>query len=481
MEWLGLVMLAATGALVILTGAPVIAVLFTLAGAGGLIGVVGGAIPPNLLFALPARLIALLEADLLQAMPLYLLMGALLNHLPLADILFRGGVSLQRNSSSAPLVTAFGLGALLGPMNGSVGASVAALASAVGPKLSERGVPASQRLAVLSVASTLGVVVPPSLVLILLGDAMLNAHTIAVNATGRGERIINTQDVFRAAFLPALIFLALCIALAWWTGRRRAKSVKPLAPLSWKGWAVAAGTLLFVGGLLAGVAAGRLYAVEAAAFGVFALVLSGLVTGTLDVRKLNAVAQESFALAGALFALLAAATTFTLVFRALGTDRLISAFVLGFPGDARLVMLVVIGAIFLAAIVLDAFECIFVVVPILIPPLLMRVDDAAWVAVLTLLTLQTSFMLPPFGYALLLARGKMGAIVATKDLLKALLPFLVAQAIVFALVASLPRLVHALDPPGSSTRSLKSLSDDEAREKLQEFVPVPDPPSLDFK
>lgn len=481
MEWLGLAMLAATGALVILTGVPVIAVLFAVAGAAALIGVLGGAIPPGLLFALPARLINLLETDLLQAMPLYLLMGALLNRLPLADILFRAGLALQRNGPSAPLVTAFGLGALLGPMNGSVGASVAAMGNAVGPKLAERHVPPPQRLAVLSVASTLGVVVPPSLVLILLGDAMLNAHTIAINATGRGERIINTQDVFRAAALPALIFLSLCVLLAWWTGRRGERPRTVEQSLSWKGWATAAGTLLFVGGLLAGVASGLFYAVEAAAFGVFALVIGGILTGALNLPRLNAIVQETFALAGALFALLIAATTFTLVFRALGTDRLVSALILAIPGDARLVTLIVVGAVFLAAIVLDAFECIFVVVPILIPPLLMRVDDAAWVAVLTLLTLQTSFMLPPFGYALLLARTTMSDNVETRQLVRALAPFLAAQAVVLMLVAGAPRLVHLLDPPGSASRGTQSLSDDEARQKLQEFIPLPELPAPDLK
>lgn len=481
MAWLGLVMLLATGALVIVTGVPVIAVLFAVAGAAALIGVIGGAIPLGLLYALPARLIALLETDLLQAMPLYLLMGALLNRLPLADILFRSGLALQRNSPSAPLVTAFGLGALMGPMNGSVGASIAALGGTIGPKLAARGIAPPLRLAVLSVASTLGVVVPPSLVLIFLGDAMLNAHIIAINVSGRAERIINTQDVFRAASLPALLFLSLCLLIAWWSGRRSATPVNQDSPLTWRVWAVGAGTLVFVGGLLAGVATGLFYAVEAAAFGVFALLLGGIVTGALNFATMNRVVQETVALSGALFALLVAATTFTLVFRALGTDRLISAFILTLPGDARLVAIIVIGALFLAAIVLDAFECIFVVVPILIPPLLIRVDDATWVAVLTLLALQTSFLLPPFGYALLLARTAIGSIVSMPALLRALLPFLVAQALVFALVALQPRFIHLLDPPGNSARGRENLTDDEARKRLQNLVPLPEIETLDLR
>ena len=114
------------------------------------------------------------------------------------------------------------LGALLGPMNGSVGASVLGLSRVVAPRLDAEGVPPATRDAVIAVASTLGVLVPPSLVLILLSDAMLYAHTYAVTQTGRIDRVINTQDIFHAALAPAGIFLVLCVALAWCAGRDHA-------------------------------------------------------------------------------------------------------------------------------------------------------------------------------------------------------------------------------------------------------------------
>src|SRR5260370_4560647 len=122
------------------------------------------------------------------------------------------------------------LGALLGPMNGSVGASVLALSRVVAPRLAESGVPKPTQFAAVAVASTLGVVIPPSLVLILLGDAMLSAHTIAVTSTGRADRVINTQDVFHGALAPAAIFLALCLALSWRAGRRIPASAAPAPP-----------------------------------------------------------------------------------------------------------------------------------------------------------------------------------------------------------------------------------------------------------
>ena len=218
MEAGGLWMLLAVAVVLLGTGLPAYAVLMGVSVLFGVIGVAGGGLDLALLTALPSRIIGLLENDLLQALPLYVFMGALLNRLPLADRLFRCGVALGRRSNSAPALATLGLGALLAPMNGSVGASVAMLSRSVAPKLAQRGVPAAESTALVCVASTLGVVIPPSLVLILLGDAMMRAHTEATNVTKEMVRIVNTQDIFRGALVPAVMFLALCLIVAWLLG-----------------------------------------------------------------------------------------------------------------------------------------------------------------------------------------------------------------------------------------------------------------------
>src|SRR5256714_13345596 len=164
-------------------------------------------------------------------------------------------------------------GALLGPMNGSVGASVLALSRVVAARLAAHGVPEPTRAALVAVASTLGVVIPPSLVLILLGDAMLGAHTIAVTTTGRSDRVINTQDIFHGALVPAGLFLVLCLIAAWLAGRRlpaadRAPEEKPTSGQV----LLAVLTVAFLLVLLGAVAPGFFYAVEAAALGAFLLV-----------------------------------------------------------------------------------------------------------------------------------------------------------------------------------------------------------------
>src|SRR5450432_2613390 len=198
----GLWMLAAVAVVLIATGLPAWIVLIGVALAFSVGVLFVGAFTLPILTAIPGRILGLLENDLLQALPLYVLMGALLNHLPLAQTLFRVGSRALGRSGAGTALAGLGLGVLLAPMNGSVGASVATLARTVFPRLDAAGMAAEKNAALICVASTLGVVVPPSLVLILLSDAMMRAHTEALNITGVAQRVINTQDVFVGALVP---------------------------------------------------------------------------------------------------------------------------------------------------------------------------------------------------------------------------------------------------------------------------------------
>jgi tripartite ATP-independent transporter DctM subunit len=473
MEWSGFALLLLVGAGIIGTGLPAAVVLIMAASVGAALGLMTGIIPVSLLGALPGRLINLFENDLLQALPLYVTMGLLLNRLPLADALYRGSMAVLPRSPSAPLVSGMVLGALLGPMNGSVGASVLGLSRVVSPRLSAEGVPAATRDAVVAVASTLGVLIPPSLVLILLSDAMLSAHTIAVTQTGRADRVINTQDVFHAALLPAGIFLILCVVLAWLAGRKVRRVAKP-EPLTFNQGLLAGLSLAALVLLLGGVATGYFYAVEAAAMGGFGLLVAGLLTGRLNVSILRELFHDAIAITGALIFLLLAATTFTLVLRLLGTDRLVNNLVGGIPGGETLVVAIVLGVIGLCAFVLDAFEIIFVIVPIVIPSLLVRVADARWVSVLILLTLQSSFLLPPFGYALMMVRGVAKNPAPFRPFIRALVPFVAVQWLLLVVVLLTPSLVHFGDKPGEMSRApLKDLSTEEINKLLKEMVPGP--------
>jgi tripartite ATP-independent transporter DctM subunit len=481
MEWTGFALLIMVGIGIISTGLPAAFVLITMASAGAVLGLVTGTIPFPLLSALPNRLINLFDNDLLQALPLYVTMGLLLGRLPVADALYRTSIAILPKRASAPLVSGMLLGALLGPMNGSVGASVLGLSRVVAPRLNAEGVPPATRDAVIAVASTLGVLVPPSLVLILLSDAMLNAHSFALNETGRLDRVINTQDLFHAALAPAGIFLLLCIALSWRAGRDH--TLPPARePIRTQQIILAAVALVALLILLGGVAIGYFFAVEAAAMGAFTLLAAGLISGRLHGAVLRELLHDAIAITGALFSLLIAATTFTLVLRLLGTDRLVNNLVAGIPGGDIPATAVVLGVIGLCAFVLDAFEIIFVIVPIVIPPLLVRVVDARWVAVLVLLTLQSSFLLPPFGYALMMVRGATKNPAPFRPFLKALVPFLLAQWMLLIVVLLTPKLVHIGENAADSTRAPAApVSQKDIDKRMLEMVPPPALPEPVFK
>jgi tripartite ATP-independent transporter DctM subunit len=460
----GLWMLLLAAVVMILTGLPAWLVLLGVGSVFALAGIALGVVPPVFFESLPPRIVGLLENDLLQALPLYVLMGALLNQLPLADALFRVLLRLF-GAPAAGLV----LGALLAPMNGSVGASVAMLARTVQPRLQASGFGAARGAALIAAASTFGVVIPPSLVLILFGDAAMRAHTEAVNVTHADVRILNTQDVFRGALVPAALMLLFAAVVAYrqgraaGTGQNRAAQAPKLLD-----WVIATTTVVALIVLLGAVTLGYMYAVEAAATGGVALFVYGLLSRTLDRARLRIVLRETLTITGALFALLIGATMLTLVMRAFETDRWLAAVLAGLPGGAPATLaagLLIIGT---AALVLDAFEMIFVVVPLVMPPLLQRLPDASWVAVLALLILQTSFLLPPFGFALLMVRNRLGAGLALRELALAIRPFLVAQIVVLALVVAFPRLVHLAQPPEIVVKQLTPEEIQRAFERIEQ-------------
>lgn len=184
--------------------------------------------------------------------------------------------------------------------------------------------------------------------------------------------------------------------------------------------------------LLAGVAIGWIYALEAAAMGGVLLFTVALLRGQLSLASIRLVLGDTMALTGALFALLIAATTFSLVLRAFGTDRLISQALQSLGSQPWMLLLSVLAGMLACSFVLDAFM-IFLVIPLVMPPVLMTVNDAAWVAAsLVLLVLQLGFLLPPVGYALVMSRSMLREPVGTRDLAKALWPQWVVQSALIA-------------------------------------------------
>nr|WP_316640150.1 TRAP transporter large permease subunit [uncultured Roseateles sp.] len=473
---LGLAMFALALLLIIVTGLPSYAVLLGVSGGFGGLGMALGVIDVRLLGALPARIVGLLEHDLLQALALYALVGALLHRLVLAPTLLRVASAIAGGSARGAALGGLLLGALTAPLNGAVGASLNMQLRTVMPALRRAGIAPARATALVAVASTLGVVVPPSLVLVLLGDAMMRAHTEALNVTHQALRIVNLQDVMQAALLPgALVLLAVLGVAALTAGRSLVHRPEPAPPLTRGQIVTALLSAAAILGLLSLVATGKLYAVEAAATGGLLLLAHGLLSHQLDRALLRQALSDAMALTGMVFALLVAASSFTLVLRALGTDLLLTQALhqldgWGTPVHATLVL----GLLMLCAFVLDAFELIFLVVPLIMPPLLMVAGDAAQIAALTLLVLQLGFLLPPLGYAVLMAGAGQPEPPGRAALARELAPYLLAIAGVIALTASVPALTHALRS-NADTVPAAQLSDDEVLRQLDDAARAAEP------
>ena len=475
MQELGLALIFIAGALILATGLPVFVILCVVSVCGALCGLLWGGLSLAIFTALPARLIMLLENDLLQALPLFVLIGLMLDRVPVILTLFKSLRKAAGNKAGSLGATPVLIGALMGPMNGSVGASVLSLSRSLYPRLSKAGFDHATAQGLIAATSTLGVVIPPSLVLILLGDAMMSAHTIALQGSARTDRIINTQDVFHGVLVPAALVLAGFVGVAFWQGMTHAprQTMTKPEPLAARESLTACTSLLVLTGLLGGVASGLIYAVEAAATGAVLLLAYGFACGALTGETLRAVLKDTAINTGALFALLISATTFTLMLRLLGTDTLISHWLLSIKTGPVLFLCVVLGLIALAALVLDAFEIIFVLIPILGPPLLTRIEDAVWACVCLLLTLQLAFLLPPVGYALMMTRSMVAPTVPVIRLLQAVSPYLLWLVVVLGLVLVWPRSVHWLDAPHAAQRSLAPVPKTAIDTQMRQLLPAP--------
>lgn len=480
----GLWMLLALGVLVTTTGLPVWALLLGVSSAFAIAGLMSGTVDFNVLSALSPRIVGLLENDLLQALPLYVFIGVLLQRINVADSIFSTVVRIFRRlgtQGSVAAVATLTVGSLIAPMSGSVGSSASLLSRLVAHRL--RHLAPARAIALVSAAATIGVVVPPSLVLILLGDAMLRAHLEASNLPGfslGSARIISTQDVFNAALLPAVAALLLWMIIAWRQSRFSApipgaeQRANDESSVTGSQMTVAFTAILIIVLLLAGVFTGKLFAVEAAATGGCLLMLATLVRRSLSCSAWREVLYDTLTLTGALFALLVGATTFSLVFRAFGTDRWLSDFVLQSTLSPQLTALCVLLFIALCAWVLDAFEMIFVVIPIVAPAFIAKLGDAQQAAVLLLLVLQTSFLIPPMGYAFLMVRSRGGFSQApTSAIVKSLLPFILVQVTLTVCVFALPAIVHLLDAPKTAVSSESAKSEADIVEQMRKMSGAP--------
>ena len=439
----GIGMLLLVSALTLTSGLAVWEILIAVSSIFAIFGLATGVFNVSILGLLASRLSGLLENDLLQAVPLYIFFGVLLQYSGLAqdilDLLKRICTYLGWPQSVAVLF----FSGLISPMNGSVAATAGLLQKTIRNR-SSSDMTASE-LSLMTCAATVGLVIPPSLVLILMGDAMMRAHTEAFNSglsAGINLHVMNTQDMFHAALLPGMLLFMLWAVVVAFTFKTKSEQNKDKAQKSMSHTkAYLAIFLIFA--LLVGVYGGWLYAVEAAASGCLLLCLYMSWKSRKDISVWRYILQDTFAFSGSLLTLLMAATTFSLIFRLYETDQYIANWIAHSVSDTLHIAMIFAG-VALCAWMMDAFELIFVIIPIVSPGLILLMGDAQQVAVLLLLVIQMSFLLPPMGYSVVIV-SQTSRSVSTQALLKSLLPYLLALTFVFLCLFFKPIWVHLLD------------------------------------
>ena len=437
--------------LVLMAGFPV---AFTLAGTAVAFAAAGaqlGLFDFHLLSALPLRIVGVMENDLLQAVPLFLYLGVVLERTTLAADLLQGMSGLFGARAGGVGIASLVIGALLAPMTGAVGATVLTIGLLALPTMLEAGYDRRLASGISCAAGTLGTILPPSIVLILLGSFMQSATVEAQLARGLLVTTpLTIKDIYLGAFVPAGLLLLFYIAYVGVTAFVTPERCPPPRDALARRPSVA--RLLFTMGLplgmivllLGAIIVGLVYTVEAAAIGAIGATLYAFARRQLNLARLADTVRTVTKLTAMVFMLLLGATSFSLVFRGFGGDVYVTRLLTSLPGGTMGPVAAVMAVCFGLGFFLDALEIMFLVVPIAMPPLLLLGVDPVWLAVLTAINLQTSFMLPPFGFALFFLRGVAPKSIATVEIYRGVLPFIAIQLVGLALVWGAPRIVTAL-------------------------------------
>jgi tripartite ATP-independent transporter DctM subunit len=446
-EILSLLMFATTCG-VLLLGYPV---AFSLAGTAfgfALLGNLLGAFDLRLLGSLPPRYFGVMINEVLVAVPLFVFMGVMLERSKLSEQLLetmgmlfgklRGGLGLS--------VTIVGM--LLAASTGIVGATVVTMGLLSLPTMLRAGYDPKLACGTICASGTLGQIIPPSIVLVILGDILQGANTQAQLALGNfAPTPVSVVDLFAGALLPGLMLVGMYMAWQVVLALLRPDTC-PALPVTVRGWSLAwrvvTGLLppaLLILAVLGSILGGIATPTESAAVGALGASLLAASRGRLSLAVLKDVARTTTQISSLVFVILLGASVFSLVFRGLGGDHVVHDALNALPGGAFGAMLAVMALMFLLGFFLDFIEIVFVVVPIVGPVLLMMGLDPVWLGVMMAVNLQTSFLTPPFGFALFYLRGVAPESITTMDIYQGIIPFVVIQLVGLAILAAFPEIV----------------------------------------
>jgi tripartite ATP-independent transporter DctM subunit len=432
---------------VLLLGFPV---AFTIGGTAIAFAALGsalGAFDWVLLAGMSGRILDALLSDTLVAVPLFVLMGVILERSGLAEeLLVTMGQSFGKLRGGLGISVVV-VGALLAASTGIVGATVVAMGLISYPAMMRAGY--DQRLAsgIITASGTLAQLIPPSTVLILVGTLLQNANTQANLALGRfSANPVTVTDLFVAAIVPGLLLVGLfaawlvtvalarperCPPIAMSAEERRTlgrRIVKALVP-----------PLLLIVAVLGSILFGIATATESACVGVVGATLLAALRRRVSLAVLREVCRTTLNLSTMIYVILFGATIFSLVFRGLGGEKIAEDVLGAIPGGSTGATLATLLLMFALGFFIDTFEIIFIVVPIFAPVLLKMGVDPLWLGVMMGIVLQTSYLTPPFGFAIFYLQG-VAPDLATATIYRGVTPFVVLQLLAASLVWLVPAI-----------------------------------------
>ncbi len=443
--WVLLLVLALIGGL--LSGFPV---AFVLAGVSLLVaglGMLFGVFDPSYLQAFPNRVFGVMGNETLLAVPLFVFMGVMLERSRLAEDLLESVAALFGDKRGGLAIAVLLVGALLAASTGIVGATVVTMGLISLPVMLRHGYCPRLASGTLCASGTLGQIIPPSVVLVLLGDQLGNAYQQAQLKLGNySPESVSVGDLFAGAVLPGLGLVAMYAIYVLWTAWRQPHRAPALPREALAQRSVGRllrallPPLLLMVAVLGSILGGIATPTEAAAVGAVGATLFAAIAGQLSGSRLFEVSGQTVQITAMVFAILVGAQLFALVFRGFGGDELIHDLLTGLPGGVIGALLVVMLALFLLGFLLDFIEIVFVVVPIVAPVLFALGVDPVWLGVMIAINLQTSFLTPPFGFALFYLRGVAPAELRTSALYRGVAPFIALQLLMLAVLAAWPEL-----------------------------------------
>jgi len=437
--------------LVLMAGYPV---AFSLAGTAlgfAFVGELTGSFDSAFLQALPNRLYGIMTNVTLIAVPLFVFMGVMLERSRVAEHLLDTMAELfgQLRGGLGYSVTIVGM--LLAASTGIVGATVVTMGLLSLPTMLRHGYDPRIAAGVICASGTLGQIIPPSIVLVLLGDVLSSAYQQAQLDMGiYATDTVSVGDLFTGALIPGLLLVSLYLAWLAFVARTRPEAMPAIREhpqAAGKAGSLAQRVLqgllpplLLIVAVLGSILAGIATPTEAASVGAIGAILLAATRRQCTLAIFQEVMRSTTRITCMVFLILIGASVFSLVFRGFGGDVVVAELLNNLPGGKFGAMLAVMLLMFLLGFVLDFIEITFVVVPIVGPVLLAMGIDPVWLGIMIALNLQTSFLTPPFGFALFYLRGVAPAEVSTRQIYAGVAPFIGLQLLLLLMLALWPKI-----------------------------------------